>query len=119
MKLVSILLAGGVALASSADGATARGFNLQCEVDGVHGPDGHPMAIEWSIEPTARAACEVPGCTLKAVVQRVTKREVRLEFARTGGGTQLFKIDRRTGSFSWMGGQKYTGSCHESPFSRQ
>jgi hypothetical protein len=119
MTLVSFLLAGGIALAASAPGGTARGFNLRCEIDGVHGPDGQPMAIEWSIEPTARSACEIPGCTLKAVVHRVSKREVWLEFARTGGGTQLFKIDRRTGAFSWMSGRKYTGSCRESFFSQQ
>jgi hypothetical protein len=108
-----LLAAAASAAAGSPPHAPAQTFDLNCRVDGIHGPDGQPDVMDWTVDLAAQQACMGVGCQLKARAERTQANELRLTFPGATGGAQTMVVNLDTGAFAWraVGARQYTGDC--------
>jgi hypothetical protein len=109
-------------LVAEAAAPSASALVVNCNVDGVYGPDGQPSTMSWRINLVGRSACLLPECGLKADVTVATPKAIVLIIQGDPNLEQRFEIDRATSTFLWTvrpPGRKYSGPCHEEPATRR
>jgi len=113
-----LLLMTCAAVAPSMSFAAGNRFVLVCKTDGLYAPDGQPILTEWGIDLHGNQACWLPDCSVPATIERATDSDIWIKIQHPGGSPQLFKVNRKTGEFTWTPGVEYHGTCREGTSAR-
>lgn len=107
-----------VLLVAGPPAISANALVMNCEIDGVFGPDGQPSTMRWRINLENRTVCLLPECVLKAYITVVTPKIIVFTIQGDPKLEQRIEIDRVTSTFLWTAlprGRESSGRCYGEP----